>query len=55
MLALFYSGSKVNVMYLAFAERLSLMVQTKNVSTQKIDGTIFETYGIVEAIFSVTD
>ena len=53
--ALLDSGSKVNAMHPAFAERLSLVVQATNVGTQKIDSTIFETYGIVIAVFSVTD
>ena len=55
VLALHDSGSKVNAMHPAFAEKLSFMVQTTNVNTQKIEGTTFETYGIVVAAFSVTD
>ena len=55
MSALFNSGSEVNIMYPTFAERLSFVVQTTNVSTQKIDGTTLETYEIVVAAFSVTD
>ena len=53
--ALLDLGSEVNVMHLAFAERLGLVVQTTNVGTQKIDGTTLKTYGIVIAAFSVTD
>ena len=42
-------------MHPVFAERLGLVVQTTNVSAQKIDGTTFETYKMVVAAFSVTD
>ena len=55
VLAILHSGSEVNVMHLAFAERLSFMMQATNISAQKIDGTTFETYGMVVAAFSVTD
>ena len=55
MSALFDSGSEVNVMHLAFIERLGLVVRTTNVGAQKIDGTTFETYGMMVAAFSVTD
>ena len=30
-------------------------MQTTNISAQKIDGTTLETYGMVVAVFSVTD
>ena len=53
--ALLNSGSEVNVMHPAFAERLGLVVQTTNVGAQKINGTTLETYGMVVAAFSVTD
>ena len=55
MLTLFDSGSKVNAMHPTFAERLGIVVQTTNVSAQKIDGTTLETYGMVVAAFSITD
>ena len=55
ILALFDSGSKLNVMHLAFAEKLGLVVKFINVGTQKIDSTTFEIYGMVVAVFSVTD
>ena len=42
-------------MYPAFVERLGLVVRATNVSAQKIDGTTFETYGMVVVAFSVTD
>ena len=53
--ALLDSGSKINAMHPAFAERLGLVMQTTNVSAQKIDGTTFETYEMVVAAFSVID
>ena len=53
--ALLNLGSEVNAMHLAFAERLGFVVRTTNVGAQKIDGTTFETYGMVVATFSVTD
>ena len=55
VLALLDLGSEVNVIHPAFAERLGLVMQTTNVGAQKIDGTTFETYGMVVAAFSVTD
>ena len=55
VLALFNSGSEVNAIYSAFAERVGLVVKVTNVGAQKIDGTILETYGMVVAAFSVTD
>ena len=53
--ALLDSGSEVNAMHPAFAERLGLVVRTTNVGAQKIDGTTLETYEMVVAAFSVTD
>ena len=53
--ALLNSGSEVNAMHPAFAERLGLVVRTTNVGAQKIDGTTLETYGMMVAVFSVTD
>ena len=55
MLALFDSGSKVNVLHLTFTKKLGLVVRSTNVSAQKIDGTTFETYGMVVVVFSVTN
>ena len=55
VLALFDSGSEVNAMHPVFVKELGLVVQTTNISTQKIDGTTLETYGMVVAAFSVTD
>ena len=42
-------------MHPAFAKRLGFVVRATNVGAQKINGTTFETYGIVIAAFSVTD
>ena len=42
-------------MHPAFAERLGLVVHITNVSTQKINDSIFKTYEMVVAAFSVTD
>ena len=55
MSALLDLGSKVNVIHPVFAERLNLMVQTTNLSVQKINGIIFETYRMVVVTFSVID
>ena len=49
------SESQVNVIYPTFAEKLGLVVQFTNVGAQKIDGTTFETYGMVITSFSMTD
>ena len=55
MLALLDLGSEINVMHLTFAEKLGLVIQITNIGTQKINGTIFETYKMVVAAFSVID
>ena len=55
VLALLDSGSGVNIIYPTFVEKLGFVVQTTNIGTQKIDGTIFETHGIIVTAFSVND
>ena len=55
MSALLYLGNEINVMHPAFTERLGLLIQTINLSTQKIDGITFETYEIVVAAFLIID
>ena len=55
VLAILDSGSEVNEMHPAFAEKFGLVVWTTNVGAQKIDSTIFETYEMVVAAFLVTD
>ena len=52
---LLHSGSEINIIHLASAEKLGFVVQTTNIDAQKIDATIFETYGIIVLVFSVTD
>ena len=48
-------SSEVNAIYPIFAEKLGFVVRIINVSAQKIDGTTLETYGMVVAVFSMTD
>ena len=55
VLALLDLSSKVNAMHPAFAKKLGLVIQITNVGAQKINGTTFETYGVVVVVFSVTD
>ena len=49
------SGSKVNAMSSAYAERLGLKTWKTNVGAQKIDGSALETFGMVIADFQVED
>ena len=51
ILALLNSGSKVNIINLAYLAQLGIKVQITNVSTQKIDGLSLETYKMVIAAF----
>ena len=53
--ALLDSGSKVNAMSPAYAERLGLKTRKTNVGAQKIDGSALETFGMVIADFQVED
>ena len=53
MLAFLDSSNAMNAMYLVFAKRLGLTIRATNVGAQKINGTTFETYGILVAAFSV--
>ena len=55
LLAFLDLDSKVNTIHLTFAEKLGLVVQTTNVSAQKIDGTTLKTYKMMVAAFSITD
>ena len=55
MLAFLDSGSEVNAMHLAFAEKLGLVVQSINIGTQKINSTIFKIYKIMIATFLLID
>ena len=45
--ALLNSGSEVNAMNPAYAEKLGLRIRKTNVGTQKIDGSSLDTFGIV--------
>ena len=51
--ALLNSGSEVNAMSPAYAERLGLKTWMTNVRAQKIDGSALETFGMVIANFQV--
>ena len=53
--ALLDSGSKVNAMSPAYAERLGLKTRKTNVGAQKIDGSALETFEKVIADFQVKD
>ena len=55
MSALLDLGSEVNAKHPAFAEKLGFVVRATNVGAQKIDGTTFETYGMVVTAFSMTN
>ena len=45
------SGSEVNAMTLGYASKLDLKVRPTDVRAQKIDGSIFKTFGMVLASF----
>ena len=51
--ALLDSGSEVNAMSPAYAERLGLKTRKTNIGAQKIDGSTLETFGMVIADFQV--
>ena len=53
--ALLDSGSEVNAMSPAYAEKLGLKTRKTNVGAQKIDGSALETFGMVIADFQVED
>ena len=55
VLALFDLGSKVNTIYLTFAQELGLPIKLTDVRAQKNNGTMLDTYGMVVAAFSVMD
>ena len=55
VLALLDSGSKINVMTLAYAAHLDLNVRVTHVNVQKIDSLSLATYNIVIAAFQVVD
>lgn len=45
------TDSKVNAMKPAYALKLDLKIRRTNVETHKIDGSIFETFGMLLASF----
>lgn len=53
--ALINSNSKINAMTQMYASKLGLKIWSIDVGAQKIDGSIFETFGIVLASFQVKD
>ena len=53
--ALIDSGSEINAMIPAHVSRLGLRVHRTDIGAQKIDGSIFKTFGIVLASFQVGD
>ena len=55
MLAFFDLSSQINIIYLTLIEKLSLIIEFTNLYAYKTDDTIFKTYKIVIAIFSVID
>ena len=53
MSAFLDSGSKVNIIYLTFAQELRLSIRPTDVGAEKADGTMLDTYGIVVTVFSM--
>ena len=53
--ALIDLGSEVNAMTLTYASRLGLWVHRTDMRTQKIDGSILETFGMILTSFQVED
>ena len=49
------SGSEVNAMSPAYAEKLGLKIQKINLGAQKIDGSALETFKMVIADFQMED
>ena len=52
---LFHSGSKVNAVYLAVAKDLGLPIKLTDIRDKKIDNITLDTYGMVVAVFSLTN
>lgn len=46
-------GSEVNAMTSAYIAKLGFTPRITNIGTQKIDGSVLETYGMVPAEFSI--
>ena len=54
-MAIFDSGSKVNIINPIFAKKLGLFIRLMDVEAQKIDGTILDIYEMVVASFLLID
>ena len=52
--ALFHSNSEVNAIYPTLARDLGLPIRPTDVGSQKIDGIMLDTFGMVVTAFSVT-
>lgn len=51
--ALLDIGSEINFMTLAYIAKLSLKIQLINIKAQKINNSIFETFGIILTSFEI--
>ena len=55
MQALIDSESEVNTIRLSFAKQLGFPIRSIDIRTQKINGTMLDTYKIIVAPFSLVD
>ena len=55
ILALLDLGSKINAVYPIFTKKLGLSIRPIDVGAQKIDDSMLDTYGMVIAVFLMTD
>ena len=55
MSTLFNSGNKVKAIHSTFAQELGLFIRPTDIGAQKIDNITLGTYGMIVAVFSVTD
>ena len=55
MSALFDLGSKVNVTYSTFAQKLGFSIRLTDIRAHKIDSTMLDIFEMVVATFSITD
>ena len=54
-LAQFPCIREVNAIHPTFTQELGLPIRPIGVGAQKIDGTTLDTYGVINAVFSMTD
>ena len=47
--------SEINAIYLTFVKKPGLSIRSLKIETQKIDGTILDTYSMVVTVFSITN